>query len=186
MLPSGSSDNRSNTTDALSCVPPSFPSSRGTHWHRATRVWDRQVPGAEWERILLAETLVCSPAQRRAQRHVPVLAHPAAPAALPAAAWAGCCWASLAVASRSAAALTAVSRHGCAVPLRPCHTHGWSARGASRQSCPSQEQGLSSRGEGALATPESPAQAGGTGRPVLALGACSTAAQTPPQEHSPA
>lgn len=91
-----------------------------------------------------------------------------------------------AVASRSAAALTAVRRHGCAVPLRPCHTHGWSARGASRQSCPSQEQGLSSRGEGALAAPESPAQAGGTGRPVLALGACSTAAQTPLQEHSPA
>lgn len=121
MLPSGSSDNRSNTTDALSCVPPSSPSSRGTHWHRATRVWDQQVPGAEWELILLAETLVCSPAQRRARRHVPVLAHPAAPAALPAAASAGCCWASLArqgqgrllQATRSCR-LTFCSRtHGC-------------------------------------------------------------------------
>lgn len=137
----------------------SFPSSRSTQWHRAPPVWDQHVPGTGWELILLAETLRSSCLQMRGQSHIPVLAHPATPTALP-----------VAASAASAAALSPwhgrvkgssssppeLSPHvlqahtwlaagtGVEGPSGPVHSRGWSARAASHQCCLSEEQGLSS------------------------------------------
>lgn len=117
----------------------SFPSSRGMQRHRVTRVWDRQVPGTGWELILLAETLGCSSLQMRDQCHIPVLAHPAAPATLLAASSAASAAAGIPGMAGSRAAspsppevspqphtrLSAGTGVDC--PSGPAHSHGWSA-----------------------------------------------------------